>query len=148
MKVTGKRIALSTTCLGIIVIVLAAIVSRGWIMERLSFLRAEEPWVKKIRTILDQQMLSCSFSQRPLNQVMSFLSEQTGVKIVIDPAVLSQDRRITLKAKDMKAGEVLDQVLVQTALTYDSGRTPSTSRKRARDGEVRYPSRRWGSRRA
>jgi hypothetical protein len=62
MKITGQRMALSCTGVGILVIVIAAITSRDWIAGKLASLRPEEPWVKRIRTTLDQTKLTASFS--------------------------------------------------------------------------------------
>jgi hypothetical protein len=119
VKFTGRRVALSSACLGIVVIVAAAIASKDWILKKIASLRPEEPWVKRIRTLLDQGRLTASFSGRPLNRVVSSFQEMLNIKVVIDPAVDASKRLVTLSAKDMKASEFLQAVVDQTGLGYD-----------------------------
>lgn len=119
MKITGRRVALWSVCMGIVVIVATAIVSRDWISRQISSLRPEEPWVTRIRTMLDQGRLTVSFSGRPLNRVVPFFQEMLNIKVIIDPAVDASKRLVTLSAKDMKAGEFLQEVVDQTGLGYD-----------------------------
>src|SRR5258705_12432162 len=81
VKFTGRRVALSSVCLGIIVIVAAALVSKDWILSKVASLRPEEPWVTRIRTTLDQGRLTVSFSGRPLNRVVPLFQEMLNITV-------------------------------------------------------------------
>jgi hypothetical protein len=119
VKITGKRIALAVTCVGILVLLLAAFVSRNWILEKLHFPKPEPTWAPRIRAKLDQQIVTLSVPGGHVDQVLPILSEITGIKIVIDPDVDARRHIVNLKVKDMKASDVLSQIMDQTGLTYE-----------------------------
>jgi type II secretory pathway component GspD/PulD (secretin) len=87
--------------------------------QNLEVVRLEDPdWVRKIKNSLEQKV-TFSFEQRPLADVLTFLSDSTGTTIYPDPAINTQELMIdNLAAKDMKAMDALNQVLTLTGLAY------------------------------
>jgi len=100
----------------------------------------EDPdWIRKIKNALDSLTLTFAFEQRPLKEVLPFLSEQTGINIISDPAVNTEDFLIDLSARDMLAKDALNQILTMAGLayTFKENTLYITEKDKAR-GEVKF----------
>jgi len=77
----------------------------------------DEPWQAAIRQRMDQR-LTVDFSDTSFEDVVTFLRQVTQVNIVVDPAVIGAGGggTVSLKAQNMKFGDVLNWILEQTSL--------------------------------
>ena len=86
--------------------------------ETLEVVALDDPeWIRKIKNALEQKM-TFSFEQRPLKDVLPFLSEQIGINVVSDTAINTEEILIDLSAKEMKALDALNQIMTLTGLAY------------------------------
>ncbi len=100
----------------------------------------EDPdWIRRIKNALESQTLTFAFEQRPLKEVLPFLSDQTGINIISDPAVNTEEFLIDLAAKDMKAMDALNQILTMSGLayTFKENTLYITEKEKAR-GDVKF----------
>ncbi len=69
------------------------------------------------------QRMTLDFEDAPLTDIIDFIRSTTHINIVVAPSVLLQSPHITLKAKDMKLGNVLHWVtkLSKTNMGYVHG---------------------------
>ncbi|MGH9363281.1 MAG: tetratricopeptide repeat protein, partial [Thermoanaerobaculia bacterium] len=86
--------------------------------QRLEVISIRDPeWVSKIKLALETP-ITFSFEQRPLSDALNFLHDATGITIITDQAINTQEFQIDLTAKEMKAIDALNQILTITGLAY------------------------------
>ena len=79
----------------------------------------EEPfWVKNYRKILRERRVTLNFPDVPLQDVILFLQDITGLNFVIAQGVDATEKRISLRLKDIVLENALRIILEQTKLTY------------------------------
>jgi len=79
----------------------------------------EEPyWIRNYRKILRERKVTLNFPDVPLQDVILFLQDITGLNFVIGPNVDAAERRISLRLKDIVLENALKIILEQTKLAY------------------------------
>jgi hypothetical protein len=70
---------------------------------------------QKISSILRSKTISVDFEDMDFKEVIQFLHNVTGINFVVDPVVYSEkdveDLKVTLRADDLPAGDVLNLIL-------------------------------------
>jgi hypothetical protein len=80
---------------------------------------AEEAfWVRNYRKILRERKVTLKFPDVPLQDVVLFLQDITGLNFVIAQGVEATERRVTVNLKDIVLENALKIILEQTKLTY------------------------------
>jgi len=75
----------------------------------------EEAWQRRIREGLNKK-ITFDFVERPLQDVVSFLSSLTDTNIFLDPDAARDAPNVTLRVNEMRAAAALDWVLKLVAL--------------------------------
>lgn len=79
----------------------------------------EEPfWVRNYKKILRERKITINFPETPLQDVILFLQDITGLNFVIAQGVDATERKISIKLKDIVLENALKIILEQTKLTY------------------------------
>jgi type II secretory pathway component GspD/PulD (secretin) len=79
----------------------------------------DEPfWVKNYKKILRERKVTLNFPDVPLQDVILFLQDITGLNFVIAQGVDATERRISLRLKDIVLENALKIILEQTKLSY------------------------------
>ncbi len=79
----------------------------------------DEPfWVKNYKKILRERKITLNFPESPLQDVILFLQDITGLNFVIAQGIDATERKISLRLKDILIENALKIILEQTKLTY------------------------------
>ncbi|MHC4662398.1 MAG: hypothetical protein ACYS8W_11980 [Planctomycetota bacterium] len=73
--------------------------------------------IQRIRRVLATRRVSLAFQDTPLNEVVAFLQDITGLNIAIDPEV-EADKTVRIQLKDALLQNALNLIMDQTELTY------------------------------
>lgn len=66
----------------------------------------------------DERRVTINFIDIPLDSALLLLSAKSGVAIAFDPAIIPEDRHVSLAANQLMLGLALDNVFTQTQLHY------------------------------
>jgi len=109
----GKRVALAAVAVGLLLIVGAGLTSRDVLIKKWQTWKDE----KRTRQILSTMRMSCAFRNRPLPEVLQFLSDGSGAKVTMSPeasrSVNERNSRVTIqRVSDVPLEGLLRSVLV------------------------------------
>lgn len=80
----------------------------------------EEPeWIRNYKAQLKGKIIpSLSFKETPLINVVEFLKDLSGLNIVIDPQIDSEEKKVTLPLKNITLENVINILMEKLDLTY------------------------------
>ncbi len=70
---------------------------------------AEEPFDRHLAAV-ERSRITVDFVDEPLVEVVAFIGKVAGVNVVCDPGLIASNQTITLQAKDMSVGNVVNWV--------------------------------------
>jgi len=92
--------------------------------------------IAKIKRVLEADKLTFDFQQRPLKEALQFISQSTGVNILVDSGIETEELKIAnLTGREMKAMDALSNILTATGLayTFKEGTLYITAKDKAKD---------------
>lgn len=115
----GKRVAILAVALGMLVLAAAGLAYRGVFIEKWRSWKDEE----RAREMLSGVRISCAFKNRPLPEVLQFLSQMSGVKLEMSPEVSTAVKeglfRVQLRVSDEPGDILLRSVLASAGPDLD-----------------------------